>query len=73
MEQNKQIVTLFSVIWLVGYNERFGLGIFMLIKLLGPYVPTWIKVDPGPTSFGSSKLLIISVYMKYDMILKELK
>jgi len=30
------------------------------------YVPTWIIVDPGLTSLGSSKLLIKSVYRKYD-------
>jgi len=26
---------------------------------------TWIKVDPGSTSFGPSTLLIKSVYVKY--------
>jgi len=36
------------------------------------YAPTLMKVDPGSTSLGSSKLLIKSVYMKYDMIIKEL-
>jgi len=29
--------------------------------ILGSYAPTWIKVDPGSTSHGSRKLLIISV------------
>jgi len=28
---------------------------------LGSYASTWIKVDPGSTSFGSSKILIESV------------
>jgi len=32
----------------------------------------YIKVDPRTTSLESSKLLIKSVYMKYDVILKEL-
>jgi len=40
---------------------------------LGSFAPTWIKVDPGSTSLGSSKLLIKSVQMKYNVILKELK
>jgi len=31
------------------------------------------KVDPGSTGRGSSKLLIKSEQIKYDMILKELK
>jgi len=37
------------------------------------YAPTYIKVDPGSTSLGSSKLLIKSVQTKYDVILKEIK
>jgi len=28
---------------------------------LGPYAAMWIKVDPGSTSLGPSKLLIKSV------------
>jgi len=31
------------------------------------------QLDPGLTNLKSSKLLIISVEMKYDKILKELK
>jgi len=36
------------------------------------YALMWVKVDPG-TSLRSTKLLIKSVKMKYDTILKEVK
>jgi len=39
----------------------------------GLYAPTWIKVDLGSTSFETSKLLIKSVQMKYDVIIKGVK
>jgi len=40
----------------------------MLETEIGSYAPTWIKVDPGSTSLGSSELLIKSIEMNYDMI-----
>jgi len=35
--------------------------------------PAWIKVDPGSTSLRSSKLLIISAKMKYDIDIEGAK